>query len=311
MWQHQILLILSIFYIHFSLCEKEDIYTSNRCLNILNDTHRDLIIDEHNILRSQIINGKSNIKEGIKAPKGKNMYKLYYNCDLEKSAQEWANECIWDHSDLDVGENLFMIGAENYNKIKTIFMAIEDWWKELENVSGGISANNTIYSRALSNLRIGHWSQISWAKTTFVGCGYKSCENLNDRTILVCHYLPQGNVINRSIYEIGNPCKFDGDCETYPFSTCENSTGLCDRFILRNEIISEPILIPKEPTDAEEIELNEVKYDVLENLNQNITALTFEKSKFVETFEDLPNFGNFISVNFFIIFIICYLSNFL
>lgn len=61
---------------------------------------------------------------------------------------------------MDVGENLFMIGAENYNKIKTIFMAIEDWWKELENVSGGISANNTIYSRTLSKLRIGHWSQV-------------------------------------------------------------------------------------------------------------------------------------------------------
>lgn len=76
MWQLQILLILSIFYIQSIFCKNEETYTSNRCLNILNDTHRDLIIDEHNILRSQIINGKSNIKKGIKAPKGKNMYKL-------------------------------------------------------------------------------------------------------------------------------------------------------------------------------------------------------------------------------------------
>ena len=187
-------LILSLFFLKFNV--GDEIFILNLCLNVLNDSLREVIVDEHNILRSQLALGQAIIKGGVEAAPAKNMYKLvsnfiwvcrttsyracviyrytpwsaksgcptvsyfqYYDCELEKSAQAWANECIWDHSDYEVGENLFMIGASNYDKLDTIIKASDDWWKELRHV-GGITPTNTLYTRVLNNLRIGHWTQV-------------------------------------------------------------------------------------------------------------------------------------------------------
>jgi len=41
---------------------------------------------------------------------------------------------------------------------------------------------------------VAHYTQIIWKDTKQVGCGYAQ----NDRAILVCQYLPQGNIVGQT-----------------------------------------------------------------------------------------------------------------
>uniref|UniRef100_A0AC35GS15 SCP domain-containing protein n=1 Tax=Panagrolaimus sp. PS1159 TaxID=55785 RepID=A0AC35GS15_9BILA len=192
----------------------------------LSDSIRNSIVDSHNTLRSQLAQGQSIMKGGKKAASAKNMYKLKYDCSAEKTAQTWADKCVFQHSEnsfRNAGENLFMMNVPNYNPQTSMTQAAQLWWKELADI-GGISQTNTTLTMTVFNTGIGHWSQMAWAKSTMIGCGYKSCKKM---TIVVCHYKTTGNYINQQIYEIGNPCKADKDCTTYANSKCDLTTKLC------------------------------------------------------------------------------------
>ena len=41
----------------------------------------------------------------------------------------------------------------------------------------------------------GHFTQLVWASTTQIGCGYKVCPPEENGVYVVCEYMPQGNVI--------------------------------------------------------------------------------------------------------------------
>lgn len=54
---------------------------------------------------------------------------------------------------------------------------------------------------------IGHYSQMVWAKTKYVGCAHVSfVENNETVDRLVCNYGPTGNIIDAAIYKRGKPC---------------------------------------------------------------------------------------------------------
>jgi len=71
----------------------------------------------------------------------------------------------------------------------------------------------------------GHYTQLIWATVTEVGCGatlYKDPSNNGAYNyILVCNYLPQGNIQGGSVYKKGPACS---GCPKGR-DTCEN--GLC------------------------------------------------------------------------------------
>jgi hypothetical protein len=61
----------------------------------------------------------------------------------------------------------------------------------------------------------GHYTQLVWAQTAKVGCGF--VQYGKNEQLLVCNYLPAGNTIGQKMYEQGSAC-----------SMCPSSHSNCD-----------------------------------------------------------------------------------
>ncbi|RCN40900.1 SCP-like protein [Ancylostoma caninum] len=204
--------------------EKPDDGTNTMCRNgnVMTDKMRKTILDLHNDFRSLVTRGRAEDKlvndgKGF-TPKGSNMLKMEYDCELEKIASDYARRCIYAHSSpssrtlrgMQAGENLYTISIDNADKNKAGEWATRSWFSELKEFGVG-SAN--VLTPALWNRRspdpkvhiqIGHYTQMVWAETDKVGCGIQHCPGV--QTLVVCNYLKGGNVMNRKIYELGQPC---------------------------------------------------------------------------------------------------------
>merc|ERR1712020_452603 len=69
---------------------------------------------------------------------------------------------------------------------------------------------------------IGHYTQVVWAESHEVGCGYMtSVKGTNFESVLVCNYGPGGNFRGKPVYQKGMP---GSKCEA---GTKKTSDGLC------------------------------------------------------------------------------------
>ncbi|KAK0413705.1 hypothetical protein QR680_006952 [Steinernema hermaphroditum] len=188
---------------------------------------RKTILDKHNQLRSQNALGQSRDgSTGRNAPKAKNMYKLSWDCELERIAQSWANRCQFKHSPKNLrnaGENIYKSWPTVQND-GPIVKAADSWWGELTKIGVGAYSSNFKLTNTLFSKGVGHYTQMAWARTTKLGCGHAKCSNMN---LVVCNYRETGNYMDQSIYEIGNPCRQDSDCKTFKNSRCSAKEGLC------------------------------------------------------------------------------------
>ncbi|KAH7936158.1 hypothetical protein HPB52_019299 [Rhipicephalus sanguineus] len=73
----------------------------------------------------------------------------------------------------------------------------------------------------------GHFTQLVWAETSFVGCGFVEYSVVNATRLpymqyYVCNYAATGNVFKRPLYREGEPCS------ACPAGTvCDKGVGLC------------------------------------------------------------------------------------
>lgn len=137
---------------------------------------------------------------------------LIWNETLATYAKQWAEPCDWKHSVRTTslsnlshmmianteflvkggpyGENL----AEGYTNVTS---AIDDW---------AIESKKYKYSPPTGfSEKTGHFTQLVWKATTYVGCGVADCSAYNDNNdggdekavgwFLVCEYWPPGNVV--------------------------------------------------------------------------------------------------------------------
>ncbi|KAG8770291.1 hypothetical protein FRC12_004378 [Ceratobasidium sp. 428] len=109
---------------------------------------------------------------------------LVWDNGLAASAQAWANQCKFQHSQ--AGQNL-AAGTGN----PSIATAI-GWW----------NAEKKDYNP--SNPQPSHWTQVVWKNTKKVGCALKKCPpgsifdpKFGVANYYVCHYSPAGNVIGQ------------------------------------------------------------------------------------------------------------------
>uniref|UniRef100_A0A1I7YK22 SCP domain-containing protein n=1 Tax=Steinernema glaseri TaxID=37863 RepID=A0A1I7YK22_9BILA len=195
--------------------------------NGISPASRKAIVDKHNAYRSSNALGKEiDGSTGKSAPKAKNMYKMSYDCELEKIAQAWADGCEFKHSpqkSREAGENLYMSWPTVQND-GPLLSAPDSWWKELKDFGVGAFSPKFNFTEEVFSKGVGHYTQMAWARTTKIGCGHAKCPNMN---LIVCNYREQGNYLNEFIYEIGNPCQKDADCTTFPKSRCSAKEGLC------------------------------------------------------------------------------------
>lgn len=142
--------------------------------NTLSDQEINDILTIHNTERSSV---------GVK--------KLTWNSSLSQIAERYANvlakSCDFTHSNSSYGENLWM-GTEG---AYTIADGVTLWLNEKKDYNPGSRINN-------SNIQsIGHYTQMVWYNTKYIGCGKSSgCGN----TFLVCNYDPMGNMIGEKPY---------------------------------------------------------------------------------------------------------------
>lgn len=189
------------------------------------------LLDHHNDKRNSIALGKETGKLGS-FPKAADMSYIYWDDKLAKLAQDWATELAKKCSGIghnpnrkvdgftSVGENVYGSFGGNADISGSLKKASESWYSEID-----LAVPTVIKSFSSSVSGIGHFTQMIWAKSLKVGCGYanysKGTTKVNQ--IVVCNYGEAGNYLGSKIYEEGEPCS---KCpSTYKCST--SMTGLC------------------------------------------------------------------------------------
>jgi hypothetical protein len=181
----------------------------------ISDQQKQEITDIHNDFRNQLALGTTTPK----LPFAQNMVQAYWNEEVAAKAQDWANRCNFTHSTREfrktsgftVGENIYLSGASGKFADMDFKSAISAWFNEIKNVE---TANIDKFTQPVSSKgTIGHFTQLAWANSFQIGCGFSQFQQDGAfKNLYVCQYGPVGNVIPNEVYISGteqkNQCPF-------------------------------------------------------------------------------------------------------
>jgi hypothetical protein len=187
------------------------------------------ILTAHNEYRNQIALRTSTI--GPRLPFAKDMLQMYWSDEIALKAQEWANKCKFKHTTFDqrqqpefpTGESMYHQGSTAGYKEMNWQRPIDVWFDEIRSYGG----------KSIDELRedkgpmTGHFTQLIWAKSYLIGCGFSQYLDEGYYTNLyICQYGPLGNVLGMPVYVSSNDVQY---CNCSPDTACgnENWKGLC------------------------------------------------------------------------------------
>ncbi|KAF0303572.1 Venom allergen 3 [Amphibalanus amphitrite] len=162
------------------------------------------ILAAHNTIREAVRTGKY---ASNNLPAASEMPPLAWDAELATVAQRWADQCQQSHDQcravprFAVGQNAAWTWGHAKNWTGR---AIGQWFHdELPH----FQQSNLTFTQGtdrVSGQIIGHLTQVIWASTTLVGCGYTETVdtdfyNLTKRAYF-CNYGPAGNFIGQQIY---------------------------------------------------------------------------------------------------------------
>ncbi|KAJ9593714.1 hypothetical protein L9F63_014762, partial [Diploptera punctata] len=186
------------------------------------DEEKQAIVDEHNRVRAIVANGQESRGNPGPQPSAANMEKMQWDNDLAVVAQRWANQCNFGHDSCRndarfyVGQNVYMGSSMGSPETGTEdwIAAVDAWYDEVALFSSS-SVNPYVFGED-----IGHYSQVVWSNSKYVGCGFAAWEGTDGwyNKYYVCNYGPGGNYIGGTVYDVGTACS---ECS----GSCEN--GLC------------------------------------------------------------------------------------
>ncbi|CAJ0588240.1 unnamed protein product [Cylicocyclus nassatus] len=187
----------------------------------LDDEDRRFITDYHNEKRAAIASGDVDYIDDLRGVK--NMYKLKYDCNMEKKVQEalaMPNPRITFSNGY--GQNMAKFSNEamkNVPRKQQLRIALESWYNPI--LYYGIGNSDGVYHDG----RLYTFANMIYAKTLRIGCGYSK---IKDDIYISCVYNLIGSYENSALYERGRKCKKHADCTTYAGSKCIMDTGLCN-----------------------------------------------------------------------------------
>uniref|UniRef100_K1S4G8 Substrate-specific endoprotease Tex31 n=1 Tax=Magallana gigas TaxID=29159 RepID=K1S4G8_MAGGI len=171
-----------------------------------------------------------------------NMLKMVWDPEVAKIAQRWAENCKTEHDGnrerfipgrFTLGQNL----AYNHFGSMTWDAVVKLWYDEEKDFVYGGNTNDY--------MKIGHYTQLVWAESYVLGCGYSVC---NGTHFYVCNYGPAGNSPSSRLgtpYEKhGAPCKSsdgNGLCGAgyTPTYISECGTTICEANAKKNHTTCE------------------------------------------------------------------------
>ncbi|XP_048372045.1 LOW QUALITY PROTEIN: cysteine-rich secretory protein LCCL domain-containing 2 [Sphaerodactylus townsendi] len=163
--------------------------------------------------------------------------------ELERTAESWAHECVWDHGPstllMSIGQNL----AVHSGRYRSPAFHVQSWYDEVKDYTYPYSHEcNPWCPERCSGPMCTHYTQIVWATTNKVGCAVKVCKVMNvwgdtweNAVYLVCNYSPKGNWIGEAPYKHGRSCS---ECPPSYGGSCQNN--LCykdDRYVQKPEVV--------------------------------------------------------------------------
>jgi len=180
------------------------------------DAEKTFIVDKHNELRRRIANGEDDVSS---MPKAANMMELEWDDELAKIAQGWVNQCYFAHDKCrqtsdgcydSVGQNIAVQGEPKAKVAADWNGAIQKWYDEVEDYDKDWVEIFT--SPGKGDRAVGHFTQVVWANTHRVGCGYiefYGSQPLGKKyynRYYACNYANGGNWEKQPVYEKGDPC---------------------------------------------------------------------------------------------------------
>jgi len=193
------------------LCGKQGL--SSTCVGASNlkydvtEAERDAILEAHNTLRAKVANGNEK-----NLPSAANMIKLTWDPELAKIAQAHANKCVFGHDCNDcrkdkngrfwhVGQNLYTAWNSRKSVSADWQSGVQAWYDEVKDFDASHVSKYQFVSAT------GHFTQVIWAETSKVGCGFTMFQNQGMfQKLYTCNYGVGGNIRNAAIYAQGSPC---------------------------------------------------------------------------------------------------------
>jgi len=181
------------------------------------------VLKAHNTFRSTIALGKAPGQPGAT-----DMLEMVWDEQVATRAQAWADQCIFQHDTSSnrqptkfsyVGQNLVYTGYSSSKTQASMTALVQRFYDEVK-LYGGRAGPVSGYS---FNAQTGHYTQLAWAGSYTIGCGFKKYYDGGFYVnLLVCNYGPGGNYLSQKMYTKGTfnakLCK-KGASTTYP--------GLC------------------------------------------------------------------------------------
>lgn len=170
-----LILILTIEFFAFSVPYKSYTHPISGGVKIIK-IDQDKFVARHNYYRKKL--GVPNVK---------------WSDEIAAYAQKWANRlaltCQMKHRSKDeYGENICYTSS-SYTENEVV-----DVWASEEK---DFDHTNPVF-RSKDLYKYGHYSQLIWRKTKFIGAGAAKCKHGGE--IWVCNYDPPGNYINEKVY---------------------------------------------------------------------------------------------------------------
>jgi len=189
------------------------------------------IVTMHNKLRAKVANGEGKAIDGM-LPSASDMYQIYWDEQIARNAQKWANNCKYKESpdeyrkkgDMVLGENVFRtLTTDTVVNLDLMDWdaATNDWYSQI-----GKYPKILVDKINFDGPPISSFSQLIWSKSYLIGCGY--CGYVADgqlTKIYVCQYGPKGNNTGEPNYKSGIPAT---KCENNTFNS-KGFPGLCCR----------------------------------------------------------------------------------
>ncbi|XP_061194317.1 peptidase inhibitor 16-like [Saccostrea echinata] len=148
-----------------------------------------------------------NAKRRSVVPTASNMIELKWSAELASVAENYSRKCVYGHnpnkydeapSFKRVGENL------RYSTREETPLEVVSSWDD-ERIDYNYNANTCAPDK-----KCGHYTQVAWAETEYVGCAVTKCTPLVGKSdsayYYVCNYGERGNMNGNRPYISGTPC---------------------------------------------------------------------------------------------------------